>query len=294
MDHRCVRYLGVLTIIVMVVSTSASAAAAVWATADESVAGSTARQCFMPASEQGSPDVVRTRLGEDAMVEKMKGEAALTHLYNLFSKRPQAFRAARKSLMDKGFEPTDNVYVERTVRFASDRSGHGDIEATPVESYSEQSSEGEIIFWSWDDGVDGTWEGVIYVEAYSTNEASSWEGQMDISDSNLPWIYYNNTWSGGGNGPGGDPLPVDGGEPPLPSQRPTVTFASWPPPSSYNGGIVQVGWIEWAECWRACVAGGCVAVAIGCGASGPLWPGCFGFGCLGVEVGCAVSCALSK
>jgi len=193
MNHRCVRNLRFLTLMVLVISTSASTAAAVSATADEPVAGSTARGCFTPASEQNSPDIVRARLGEDAMVEKMKGEAALTHLYNLFSRRPQALRAARKSLMDKGFEPTENVYVERTVRFLSDPSGHGEIEATPVQSYSEQSSEGEIIFWSWDDGNDATWEGIIYVEVYATNEASTWEGQLDASDSNLPWIYYTNT-----------------------------------------------------------------------------------------------------
>lgn len=245
-------------------------------------------------SQQG-PDVRRVALGGGAMVEKLKGEAALAHIYNVFSKKPEAFKAARKALEARGFEPTQHVYVERTVRLASNRWGSDGASVLPVQDYSEQSSEGEIVFWSWDDGDDNTWEGSIFVEAYSTGEQSTWEGQIDASNEDHDWVYYQKTWSGGGPG-GGDPLPASLDAPPLPRpSTPSPTLATWPPPGASAGSMyVPVGWYGWATCWRACVVGGCVAVAIGCVASGPLWPGCFGWGCVGAEVGCAITCFLDK
>ena len=250
--------------------------------------------CQFANTSQRGPDVMQVELAGGAMVEKLKGEAALTHLYNVFSRKPEAFKAARKALEARGFKPTQHVYVERTVRLASNRFSKPGASVTPAQDYSEQSSEGEIIFWSWDDGDDNTWEGSVYVEVYSNGDASTWEGQIDASNENHEWIYNLKTWSGGPGG--GGPRPVGLEAPPLPSPSPPQpTLAAWPPPSAGPGSMyTPVGWLEWAQCWRMCVVGGCTAVAITCIRSGPLWPGCFGFGCVGLEVGCAISCYLAK
>lgn len=206
----------------------------------------------------------------------------------------EAFKAARKALEARGYRPTQQVYVERTVRLASNRSGKPGAGIVAAQDYSEQSGEGEIIFWSWDDGNDNTWEGSVYVEVYSNGDAATWEGQIDASNEDHEWVYYQMTWSGGPGG-GGDPLPVGLEAPPLPSRNayPSPTLAAWPPPSASSGSMyLPVDWSSWAKCWRACVVGGCITVAFGCIASGPLWPACFGWGCVGMELGCGVTCYL--
>ena len=73
------------------------------------------------ASGQGSTEIELVAVNENVAIEKLRGREALSHLYNLFSRKPQAFEAARKDLEERGFRPTDTVYVERTIRLAGKR-----------------------------------------------------------------------------------------------------------------------------------------------------------------------------
>ncbi|MGD2113917.1 MAG: hypothetical protein PVG07_02620 [Acidobacteriota bacterium] len=297
MQKRIQKIAGFLLIAMAVLGTSP---ASVLAATDPTSQSEPSTRSHFERRAQRSSDVIRVQRRDGSFVEKLKGEAALTHLYNLFSRRPEAFKGVRKSLRARGLEPTEHVYVERTVRLASNRNESSGSRAVPTQDYSEENSDGEIVFWSWDDGNDATWEGSIYVEVYSSGDASTWEGQIDASDETHEWNYYEKTWSGGGDGPGGEPLPATNEAPPWPSRRSHhgVTLASRSPNGSHtaygsNGSMyTPVGWSSWAHCWRACVVGGCAAVAIQCIRSGPLWPACFGIGCIGAEVGCAITCWL--
>jgi hypothetical protein len=228
-----------------------------------------------------NPEIREVKISEDLRIQEMTGQAALDHLYNVLSRKPKAFSTARKSLASRGFLPTEKVYVERTVRLVSPAS------------LSDTSPDGEIVFWSWDDGDDGTWEGAIYVEVYSSGAASTWEGQLDVSTQDYPWIEVHKTWEGGAGG-GGGPLPVSFNGPPLPGSLVHVT-----PAVQSTGALagstsyMPASFYQWARCWRGCVVTGCTAAAIGCLATGPAWPGCFGFWCVGTEVGCAIGCYLT-
>lgn len=169
------------------------------------------------------PDIRRVRLGNDVWVERLTGKAALAHLHNIMSRRPGAFDRARQSLRDRGFVPTETVYVERTIRLASTQPfGKGLV--VPAQDYSESNEDGEILFWSWDDGDDATWEGSIYIEIYSDGAASTWEGQIDASNEEHNWIYYLKTWEGG-PGPG-EPLEARFDlAPPRPGHAPRIVTA---------------------------------------------------------------------
>jgi hypothetical protein len=230
----------------------------------------------------GNPEIREVKIGEGLRLQDMTGEAALDHFYNVLSRKPKAFSAARKALAGRGFAPTNTVFVERTVRLLSPAST------------SETSPDGEIVFWSWDDGDNGTWEGAIYVEVYADGAASTWEGQLDTSTQDYPWIEVHKTWEGGAGG-GGGPLPVSfNGRPPLPGSLAGVAPAvQLPIPFAGAGAYTPVSFYQWARCWRGCVVTGCGAAAVGCLFSDGGWPGCWAGWCLGSEASCAVGCYLT-
>lgn len=162
----------------------------------------------------------------------------------------------------------------------------------PAQNYSEQNRDGEIVFWSWSDGNNATWEGEIYVEVYSTGWAATYEGQIDASTSQHPWIWYENTWER----PRG-PIQTEYGTPPPASGFAVLAVApSWlprDPASRPSGYALALRGMAWAKCWRGCVVGACSAIAGACLFSNGLWPKCFGGGCVFAELGCAIDCALS-
>lgn len=228
-------------------------------------------------------DVVLVKAGPDVLVQQMQGLEALEHLQNLRSQNPEAFAKARRSLLDKGFKPTNHVFVERTVRVAS-RPGDTNGVAF-AQDYSESNAEGEILFWSWSDGDDTTWEGEIYVEVYSTNDASAWEGQIDASNEDHEWIYYEKTWE----------KPTEefrdtSSNPEAPQQLDVLPAVISPQTERFSAQYRSAGWIAWAGCWRENVVAGCAGAAVGCIATNGGWPGCWGATCVGVQVASAISC----
>lgn len=216
----------------------------------------------------------------DSWVERLEGEAALAHFYNLLSRRPGAFEGARRSLSRRGLAPTERVFVERTVRLARSESGN---QILPAQNHSEENGDGEIVFWSWSDGNDNTWEGSIYYEVYATGVAATWEGQIDLSTEEYPWIWYERTWQRVGG-----PQQAHLSEPPRAGE---AVLAAVNRSSGYPMGVVPAGGLEWARCWRKCVIAGCVTSAIGCIASNGGWPLCWASWCAGSEVGCAIICS---
>lgn len=288
MNHRKLSWLyGVTALSVLLAAAPALSAQPAPVPALEAAA---ATVLWGEASPRAEPrnDIQRVALGGGAFVERLKGDAALAHLYNAMSRRPDAFAAARRSLARRGFTSTPLVYVERTIRLARNPAGEDRSTTLPAQTHSEQNGDGEIIFWSWDDGQNATWEGAIYVEIYSTGSATTWEGQIDASTTEHPWIYYEKTWQGGGGGPHEVRFGVP---PPLPGMQ-AVPAVSLGQASSYGAGYAPASWLGWAVCWRRCVVVGCGTAAIGCLSSGPAWPGCFAAWCLGAEIMCAVGCAM--
>lgn len=240
------------------------------------------------ALEASPGDVQLVKLGGDVWVERLTGVAALAHLNNLRSRRPKAFANSGKTLRQRGFTPTDHVYVERTLRLAS-----SDTSATApgfglAQTYSEQNASGEIVITSWTDGDDNTWEGQIYVEVYSDNDASTWEGQIDASDSNHDWVYYTKTWESP-DGPLQQEVSNPFGEAPMGKAVPAVIS---PETERLREGyrLARQSWLEWAYCWRQSVVAWCSAGAVGCVATNGGWAGCWGATCSGVLVGSAIGC----
>jgi hypothetical protein len=117
------------------------------------------------------------------VVLELHGEAARVRLRELMSRRPEAF--ANLQLPKQGYRPTDIVHVERIASFRS--AGF-----LSTQTQQELTSEGEILFWSWDDGDDSTWEGVIYFEHYASGLAGTNEAQIDCSNEEQPLLWSQN------------------------------------------------------------------------------------------------------
>lgn len=240
-----------------------------------------------PPVVQVSKGVQLVKLSDELAIEKLTDDAALTHFWNLLSRRPEAFVEARRVIAQRGWRTTDRVYVERTIVTTTSHPTPGNGAQALLAAYAEGSAQGEITIWSADDGNSSNWEGTIYMEVYSDGAASTWQGQIDVSTTSYPWIWYQKTW---------EKQPIDKQAsfdlpPSGASVAPAAFLGSYGVPGDYR---LAVNWINWANCWRAGVIGGCTGAAVACRFSGPAWPGCFGAWCVGVEVGSGITCYLQN
>jgi hypothetical protein len=182
------------------------------------------------------------------------------------------------------------VHVERTLAITTGAwLKPGDVITSAPASYTEYNADGEITLWSADAGTNSVWSGTIYVEIYSTGAASTWQGEIDVSTTDYPWLWYQKSW---------ERVPIDRqmrfeGPPPLPGQ---FLFAVLSDGQGGRGRYETTstcqgcGFAAWAACWRDFVVTGCTAAAVGCLVSGPAWPACFGAWCSGAVVAGAVHC----
>jgi hypothetical protein len=247
-----------------------------------------------PVVQQISNDVRLVELTPEVAVEQIRGASAVARLQKIMARHPEVFAKSRKRWLERGYTPTQEVFIERTVRRGA---GNGDI--TLTQTSGESNAEGEILFWSYD-GPGYTWQGTIYVEVYADNSASMWDGQIDTSSDEHPWIFQEMTWSGGGSGPEGPENRVKRfGPPPLPGHLARtggiqLAVNRQPDFRSHNGpGILPVrSFYDWAVCWRAGVVSGCTTAAVGCMRVKAGWPACFGLWCVGAEIGSAIGCAM--
>jgi len=249
-----------------------------------------------PVVEQISPDVRLVRLTPEVAVEQIRGASAISHLNKLIARNPEAFAKARQNWARRGYTPTQEVFIERTVRNSQGIIDPSD-ELHRTQSSGESNAEGEILFWSYD-GPGYTWQGTIYVEVYADNTASVWEGQIDTSTEDHPWNFQEMTWSGSGGGYNGpdDQEMRKPAPPPLPGHalRSIGVHLAVNREAAFGSGngILPVGFHNWAVCWRSWVVGGCTTAAIGCIRVKVAWPACFATWCIGAEVGGAIACAL--
>lgn len=59
-----------------------------------------------------------------------------------------------------------------------------------AQTYSESNADGEVIYYSWDDGDDGTWEGQQFFEAYRDGYWELTDLQEDINeDPRVLWAW---------------------------------------------------------------------------------------------------------
>lgn len=118
---------------------------------------------------------IRTAQGETYQV--LSAARAQSRLMELESTHKKfGFRRAVRNLQKRGIVPTVDVTVVRKLPTGEVRSGEA-----MTASQSVSTGAGEVLFWTWDDGDDNTWEGVVYVERYSDGMYVTWDMQLDIS-----------------------------------------------------------------------------------------------------------------
>lgn len=245
-----------------------------------------------PTPRSKMSDYQLVSAGSDTVMEKIRGQAALDHLKKVMAKNPNAFGRASKVLRQHGYKPTGVVYVERSIRLASATPPGAGHPSAVAASYTESSSDGEIIIWSWDDGDDATWKGEIYFQNYDTGAAGTWDGEIDDSTTSYPWVWVKNTWQG----IGGITKQVGFGVAPSAVRAPGITTAQFPLTANSPHGLnlLTTDWLGWAYCWRRTVITGCIASAIPCLDTGPAFFGCWGARCVGSEIGGAVLCYMEN
>jgi hypothetical protein len=212
-------------------------------------------------------EVYRIKDSDGKDVEVLTGKAALSHFKNLKAKSPKAFDKSVTHLQERGFTPTESVVVIRSI--------HTGI--VPTQS-SVETSEGEIVFWSWTDGDPSTWEGSMYATKYATGQETVYDGQIDTPTNDVRWEYmsydtprqrYQTTQT-------------------QPENEGIYLLASLRSPRSAGIETIATSRPKIRE-WVGCVVGGCMALGMGCVLSGPLYPECVILGCAGTKAGCTAS-----
>ncbi len=224
------------------------------------------------STDQSALFVVRGRA-----YEVLTGNRAFQHLASKRLRNPQRFVGAGAALAARGYRPTDTVVVERSLGPAklAIPGYRGPASPQPKQAGTTYSNwQGEQIFWSWDDGDDGTWEGSQYVERTVDPAWVAYDGQIDVSNTNGTAIWGVKTGGGG-------PISRPGG-----SDRLEPRFASFAP-------IHHTLDRDFKE-WAVCIMGGCLGCAGGCVFTGPLYPGCYGACCFGVSIACAIEYYFSE
>jgi len=148
-----------------------------------------------------NPDVKRFESpdGRRAM-EVITGDTALGVLQNLKSRHRAQLEKSAAVLREKGYTMTSEVVVVRKIDLQARAKRNGAIQ--PVsDSYAD--SDGEVIFWSWTDGDDSTWEGTVYVANYQNGGYTYIDGQIDTLHDELAPVWEQTTSYYGGSGGGG-------------------------------------------------------------------------------------------
>lgn len=205
--------------------------------------------------------------------EVLKGMRALSHLRNLQSRRPDVFAKSEVRLRARGWVPTETVVVFRSLRDTiATTSAVTTLETTIT------SDEGEVTFWSWNDGDNGTWEGEMFASRYEDSAEVGTAGQIDIRTAAPVVLWEEVFYEKPGTG-------EDFQEP---------LSAS---PISRNSGSTSIGSIQpnkmnttdffWD--WVDCVVATCLTAIVGCASVGPGYIECVVLFCHAGVIGCAVA-----
>jgi hypothetical protein len=158
--------------------------------------------------------------------------------------------------------------------------------------YSWSDNGGEIDFWSWDDGYDGTWEGVLYAENYDTGVSTTFDLQINIEvDGNYWTVYSENT----GVERNGGPYEVKTAPPA--SRDSGIRLAAVHAEGDFLPALLSSMNVKQApgqpyqlvlhpKEYFSCAFWGCLGAAVGCAFLGPGAPPCFFAACTTVLVAC--------
>jgi len=209
-------------------------------------------------------------------VEKLASATAHARLDAIKAQLPDAFQRAQSALEARGYKPTETIVIRRIQRLDKVR---------PAQTYTDGDT--EIVFWSWDDGDDSTWEGEIYMENHTSGVSLLLDGQIAIGNPALPVTWETQIYRHGPLTSPADP----GSEVSMPRRGTAVQIAS------LSGGLagtdagiqlVQFGPRHRLQHWAECSATGCWSALVACRFTGPAWPECAAGACLGVMLGCAL------
>jgi hypothetical protein len=220
------------------------------------------------ASARPLGDVRFEQTGSKTGVETLRGEAALRYFANWRARNAKAHGRAMEEFARRGWRPTQNILVMRSLRLTS--QGWVPANAVPFRQVQDFSgAEGEVMFWSADDGNPATWEGSIYCNNYQNGNIVEFDDQVDISTDYPDVISEDVIYEYFGN-KGGDELPV----------------------SLRGGGAAHSPYHrvldERNRAYLKCVLGGGAITAIRCAFTGPLWAECALMGATIVILGCLI------
>lgn len=132
-----------------------------------------------PTRKRKGPDPVRALSGSSATHESLIGAAAREYVKQKLAADKElrdAFHKSAERLEARGYRKTEEVFVQRS-RSTNGPSASG---VTTMEDRFVAEGDGEVIFYSWDDGDDTTWEGEIYSKDYVSGAAGLNHGQFLI------------------------------------------------------------------------------------------------------------------
>lgn len=217
-------------------------------------------------------------------VDTLVGKAALARLAELRARKPATFAKADALMEAKGYKRTETVVVRQSGNLRKES-------ASGVQPAQElYSSNSETVFYSWDDGNNGTWEGMMYVADYSTGEEILVSGQCDIT---RPSIEIPVLWEQTVSYSGGTTIAPEARNE---RSRPAVQVATMDSDGveharSVAGAndIQRVQFRAYLKRFLLCSVGGCIGVAAYCAAAGPGFWHCMALGCGAVVVGCSIT-----
>lgn len=201
-------------------------------------------------------------------VETLRGDAALRHFANWRAKNPRAYAAAAAEYARRGWRPTQNVVVMRSLRLTS--QGWVPANALPFrQAQSFSGVEGEVMFWSADDGNPATWEGTIYGDNYQSGDVFVLSDQVDVSTDYPDVITEDTIYEQFGKG--GDELPLS-------------LHGAGAAHSPYHRVLDKAN-----RGYLKCVLVGAGLTGLRCAFTGPEWPLCFLIGATIVVLTCLIN-----
>lgn len=234
----------------------------------------------LDAGHLASESAVVFDVARGISIERLEGQAARAHLLNLMAKYPEQFSRAQVSLVERGAAPTEEVFVLRSLALAEPTAESSSSSGFTPESLAIGDANGEMIFWSWDDGDPSTWEGQIYVAHYSESYEGIFNAQFAIGSvpyavtwENLVWY----RWEPWNQVPDASSMGTDVIGSLLPSEGLLPGGASGALDS--GGGAPKPKHRHYLQCWLRGIGTGCVGSALHCAMTGPGWVVCFAGGC---------------
>lgn len=112
-------------------------------------------------------------------IEQIAGPTAVAYLQAKIAANAailNAYQTSAAQLRARGFKETDQVVVVRRYRVAANAAHRPSpfhellrrfVPSLNAQTVSESNAEGEVIYTSWDDGIDDTWEGEQFYQDYS-------------------------------------------------------------------------------------------------------------------------------